>query len=276
MILKEVRVRYRQEAGTGKPHYLNNEDIRGIAASVRRQLLPDPDAHRLTSDRLLGIETIAVNGIRLGVSWSTDYPVTGDRDEPVLGVCEYDHQGMPDTALVSVNADLTRDNEGLRLGTLAHEFAHAVFEVPSWRAIARQTDAFADAEEQAHRVFRTVTVDEEHLTVPAGRAVPGQFSEWRANEFMGSLVVPKDLLADRLRHHALALGIPLETESGQGWLFFARKAFRIAADIDGGRYALQIALLLSNLADDFGVSLRFVKVRLLRYGLATSAQLEPG
>lgn len=120
-----------------------------------------------------------------------------------------------------------------------------------------------------------MTVSEEHL-IAVRKAGERDFCEWRANEFMGSLLVPRDLLAARLRHHAEALGIPLEGDPRQGLMLFSARVFAIAADVDRGRYDVEIAILLSNLADDFGVSLRFIEVRLLRYGLATDAQLGPG
>jgi len=127
-------------------------------------------------------------------------------------------------------------------------------------------------DEPIHRVFRRVTVSEEHL-IAVRKAGERDFCEWRANEFMGSLLVPRDLLAARLRHHAEALGIPLEGDPRQD---LSGNGFAIAADVDRGRYDVEIAVLLSNLAGDFGVSPRFIEVRLLRYGLAIDVQLGPG
>lgn len=276
MTLKQVDVRYRHQAATGKPLHVNNDEVRGVAGHVRGQLLAAADAYRLTSDALLSIETIRANDVRLDVCWSTDYPVTNERGEPVLGVCEYDHRGMPDTALISVNPDLTRDNDGLLLGTLAHELGHAIFDVPGWRTISCQTGLFGLVDEPIHRVFRRVTVGEEQLSAPVRKAGERDFCEWRANEFMGSLLVPRDLLAARLRHHAQALGLPLEGDPELEPMLFSERVFRIAADVDRGRYGFKIAILLSNLAEDFGVSPRFIEVRLVRYGLATDAQLGLG
>ena len=80
-------------AGTAKPLYLNNDDVRSVAADVRRQLQSAADGCWMTAGRLLQIETIRANDAALDVVWSTDYPVTNERGEPVLGVCEYDHRG---------------------------------------------------------------------------------------------------------------------------------------------------------------------------------------
>ena len=133
--MTQVSVRYRCQAGTAKPLYLNNDDVRNVAADLRRQLQSATDGCWMTPGRLLQIETIRANDVALDVVWSTDYPVTNERGEPVLGVCEYDHRGMPDTALISVNPELTGDNKGLLLGTLAHELGHAIFDAPGWRMI---------------------------------------------------------------------------------------------------------------------------------------------
>ncbi len=116
MTPKQVDVRYRYQTITAKPLYISNDDVRRVAADVRGQ----------------SVQRRGGRMARLGTRhcdrgcWSTDYPVTNEQDEAVLGVCEYDHRGMPDTALISVNPHLTRDNDGLLLGTLAHELGHAI------------------------------------------------------------------------------------------------------------------------------------------------------
>ncbi len=118
-----------------------------------------------------------------------------------------------------------------------------------------------------------MTTDEEHLTSSVRKTGERDFGEWRANEFMGSLLVPRDLLAARLQHHAQAIGIPLETHPAPGLLASVAAAFRLAASVDRRRSAFAISILLHRLAADFGVSLKFIQVRLLRYGLATGEQL---
>jgi hypothetical protein len=274
---KHLHVRYRHQAATAKPYYLNNEDVRSVAADVRHQLAPAVDRYRLTGETLLQIEAIRVNNACLDVCWSKDHPVTNERGEPVLGVCEYDHRGVPDAALISVNPDLTRDKEGLLLGTLAHELGHAIFDVPGWRAIACQTGLPGWMErEPVHRVFQAVSVDEGHLTGAGRKAGDRDFGEWRANEFMGSLLVPRDLLAARLRHHAERIAIPLKVEPEPGLIPLVKESPAIAAYVDRVRFGSKIVILLNNLAADFGVSPRFIQIRLLRYGLATNAQLGLG
>lgn len=271
MTSKTVEVRYRHQPATAKPHFVSNDDVRRIAADVRRQI-GCGDADRLRREHLLGIGAIRANGIHLGVCWSVDHPVTDDRGAAVLGVCEYDHRGLPDTALISVNPVLAGDGDGLLLGTLAHELGHAIFDVPGWRTMAGQQSLPGLLGDEIQRVYRAVTTDEDHLTGPARKAGERDFVEWRANEFMGSLLVPRRRLGCRLRHHAARLQIPVEKITCADLLASASEV-RIAGRVDAGRFDLALNMLLTELADDFGVSLKFVRVRLVRYGLATGEQL---
>jgi hypothetical protein len=267
-----LRVRYRHQAA--RPFYLNNEEVRSVAADVRRQLPAAADGYRLAGETLLRIETIEINSACLDVCWSTEYPVTDARGEPVLGVCEYDHRGMPDTALISVNAELTRGKGGLLLGTLAHELAHAIFDVPGWQVMACRSGMPGD--EAIHRVFRAVTVNAGSLAPSIPKAGDREFGEWRANEFMGALLVPRDLLAVRLRHHAERIGIPCAAEHGPSALAEQGPPIAAPGAPASRRAGVKTAILLSKLAGDFGVSPRFIQVRLLRYGLATTPQAAPG
>jgi hypothetical protein len=60
-----LRVRYRHQAA--KPFYLNNDEIRSVAADVRRQLPPAADGYRLAGETLLQIATIEINSACLDV-----------------------------------------------------------------------------------------------------------------------------------------------------------------------------------------------------------------
>lgn len=268
-----VDVAYRHNPLNAEPHYVSNDEVQRLAGDVRRQIgRAGLDSLRLTPRQLLGIDGIRANGVGLDLCWTVDHPVTNEREEPVLGVCEYDHRGMPDTALISVNPELTEGNEGLLVGTLAHELGHAIFDVPGWRTSCRNDNLpglFSDA---TARIYRAVTPDEDHLTRKASKR---DFAEWRANEFMGSLIVPREQLAARWRHHANLCGVPLQGNRSDDLLspHGAGTSLCHASDLDPARFALPLTLSLCNLANEFGVSIKFIRVRLLRYGLATEAQL---
>ncbi len=99
-------------------------------------------------------------------------------------------------------------SEALVLSTLAHETGHAIFDAPGWIVAAGQGPGlFDDPGAPAHTAYRTTTRDGEHLAraTPANGGVqehsPGvtvrsdeYFAELRANEFMGSLLVPRQRL----------------------------------------------------------------------------------
>ena len=42
MTLKQVDVRYRHQAATGKPFYVNNDEVRGVAGMSAVSCLPPP------------------------------------------------------------------------------------------------------------------------------------------------------------------------------------------------------------------------------------------
>lgn len=117
-----------------------------------------------------------------------------------------------------------------------------------------------------------VTPDEEHLSRKANKR---DFAEWRANEFMGSLIVPRRQLGERLRYHARRYGIPLQSSGTRDLLdsFGVPSSFCIAPSFEPTRFAVPLGLLIANLAHEFGVSVKFIRVRLMRYGLATEKQL---
>ena len=94
------------------------------------------------------------------------------------------------------------------MSTLAHETGHAIFDAPGWIVdAAKGPGLFDDPDAPARAAYRTTTRDGEHLAraTPANGGVraPGPgvpagsdeyFAELRANEFMGSLLVPRQRL----------------------------------------------------------------------------------
>ena len=87
----------------------------------------------------------------------------------------------------------------------------------------------------------------------------GRGAEARANEFMGALLVPPVPLHTRLLAHARSEGLRLCRGPHLG-----RPASPIVAASNG---AEALAGVLAVLAGDFGVSEKFIDVRLSRYGL---------
>ncbi len=266
-----------------RPLFLKNSEIESIAVQVRQQLVEATTA-ALSLAILNGISGLRVNGIVVDLFVGTGEVVHDEQGNPVLGICEYD-PGVPDTAIVSVSPVGDYANEELVLSTLGHELGHAIFDAPGWIVDASKGPGlFDDLDESGRRAYRTTTRDVEHMakvSPPAGNAdaissptIPGHtsreeyFAELRANEFMGSLLVP--------RHH---LNLAVENLAPQHGITIHRSpsldpevpgtSLHLMPEGDLGPYYLEC--LQKALAEGFGVNRRFIQVRMQRYGL-----LNPG
>ena len=235
-----IAVHYPSHPGTGAPRALSAAAIRAVAAQVRRQVQPEPDSFTISVPALLQAgQRVQVNGRSLAVIWDLAHPLRDEAGHRILGVCDTDPE-EPDCAYVSVNAELTANRPELERSTVAHEFGHVLFDVPA----ALQTST---------RRFRAVAADAAALYRVGGNA------ECRANEFMGALLAPPVALHTRLLAHARSEGLRLARGPHHG-----RPGSPILA---AGNPPDAVAGVIAALAGDFGVSERFIAVRLARYGL---------
>jgi hypothetical protein len=247
-----------------RPRYLKHDRVEVLARQVRDQLVGSK-ALALPLDVLAGISEIRVNGMLVNVDIDTEHLVHDEAQKPVLGACEYD-PSVPDTALVSVSPACEVGSTHLVLSTLAHELGHACFDTPGWIFDASQGPDLFDSEQQSSRIYRTTTQDPGHLSKPSEIEKEQQIAEYRANEFMGSLLVPRSQLCLAALQLAPALGInvgsgpSLHPDFPSGEILFAppnRDSFDCLA-MDSFNLGL---------AELFGVSSRFIEVRMQRYGL---------
>lgn len=249
-----------------RPKYVKHIEIEGIAALARHQLVGS-GVDAIPFDALREINRLKINGIDFSLEVSTDCEVHDDEGRHVFGICEYD-PGVPDTAMVCVSPVGEKLSELLALSTLAHELGHAVFDAPGWIVDGSRGPGLFDAlEPAAQRAYRTTTPDSDHLakspTAPAQAALATEihFAELRANEFMGSLLVPRQHLnaaVEELAPHfniALHRGPSLDPEIPGTSLHLSSGD---TSDLEFFEKAL---------AARFGVNPRFVQVRLQRYGL---------
>jgi hypothetical protein len=214
--------------------------IRAVAAQVRRQVPREADSLALDMPALLeACRSVEVNGRRLAVSWEFGRPLQDEHGEAVLGLCDIDPD-EPGWAYLAVNGPMTAHRPDLALSTAAHELGHLLFDVPA---------ALARGEQRYHAVASS----------PRALDRMGRGAEARANEFMGALLAPPVPLHTRLLAHARSEGLRLGRGPHQG-----RPASPIVA---AGNRADALAGVLAALAADFGVSERFIAVRLSRYGL---------
>ena len=183
---------------------------------------------------------LVVNGKPITLSWGLDRPIHDENRHEALGVCENDPE-LPDTVMISVNASLLAHQPEVIRSTAAHEFAHAIFDMP------------AAMGGNIRRTFRT--------SVASAIARPGapiDWVEWRADEFMGAFLVPADKLARVLPKHASALDLPFRWRAAPD----GRSVPFVDLDPSEGT----LGLLVDDLAEAFGVTAAFMSVRLAKGG----------
>lgn len=239
-----VRVQYAQ-GRAGEPARLWTEDVRAVAIGLRQRLF-GPAIRPIEVEGLVRkAQTLIVNGRPIEISWDLDNPVVDPDGATVLGVCEHDPD-VPDTALVALNADLTRDHPELRRSTAGHELAHAVFDMP------------AAIRSGAGRVFRLHAIQ----APPSG--VVRDWREWRANEFMGAFLMPPAMTAKVVPQAAGEIG------AGLRWVRPPRSEHPVPSVAHHPFDVIEAVVL--GAAERFGVSPDFAAVRLRRYGMIGRAQ----
>lgn len=224
----------------GDPHRLSTQKIASIASDIRSRLFgiqPRPvDVPALIAKTA----RLVVNGKPITLSWGLDRPIHDENGHEALGVCENDPE-LPETVMISVNASLLAHQPEVIRSTAAHEFAHAIFDMP------------AAMGGNIRRTFRT--------SVAPAIARPGapiDWVEWRADEFMGAFLVPADKLARVLPKHASALDLPFR------WCAAPDGRSVPFVDLDPSEGTL--GLLVDDLAEAFGVTAAFMSVRLAKGG----------
>ena len=265
-----------------RPSYIKNSEIEGIAVLARQQLV-DAATDAIPLATLSAISGLKINGVVFDLFVGTGNVVHDERGNPVLGICEYD-PGVRDTAMVSVSPVGVNASEELVLSTLGHELGHAIFDAPGWIVDASKGPGLFDEPcDAARRAYRTTTRDVEHLAkvqpvaeaaATPSLAIPGHttkeeyFAELRANEFMGSLLVPRQRLNLAIEELAPRHGVTIHRSPSLD-PDLPGTGLHLTADGDIGFF--DIECLQKAVAKRFGVNRRFIQVRMERYGL-----LKPG
>lgn len=257
------------------PRYIKHTEVEGIAALARQQMV-DANTDAISLSVLRDISSLKINGIQFDLWVDTEHVVNDEQGNPVLGVCEFDPDASPDATILSVSPVSDTASVELVLSTFAHELGHAIFDAPSWIAAAAQGPGlFDDPSELARKAYRTTTRDAEHLAKqPESSAVRNSelernvhFAELRANEFMGSLLVPRQHLYRAVETLAPKHGVTIHRSPSLD-PDLPGTTMRLTADGDIGFFDMEC--LQKALAKRFGVHRRFIQVRMERYGLLTS------
>jgi hypothetical protein len=224
----------------GEPHRLSAAALARIASDLRTRLFGVHGKPFAVAALIARTERLLVNGEPITLSWGLDRAIHDDEGREVLGVCENDPE-LPGTVMISVNGSLLADQPEVIRSTAAHEFAHAIFDMP------------AAMGGNIRRTFRT--------SIAPAVAKPGapiDWLEWRADEFMGALLVPADRLARVLPKHASALNLPFRWRGAPD----GRPVPFVDLDPSEGT----LGLLVDDLAEAFGVTAAFMSVRLAKGG----------
>jgi hypothetical protein len=234
-----VQVTYRHSRFTAAPEYLSPSEIWVVARNIRNQLEHDRFERRLPLDEVPDrLRRLEVNGVAFDVEWDLDHEVLNPAGKPVMGVTEYD-KASPECVMVSVNGPKLRCLDTLLRSTIAHELGHVVFDAPGWVSIPPDAPV---------------------CTGFSSRKSPHDPREARANEFMGALLVPASLLRVDLQRQAKRLRLP---QSPRPSTIMAGAPAYDAAHLDSD--SIEEAIFV--LAERYGVSESFLRVRLERYDL---------
>lgn len=241
-----VSLSYPHDPTSKAPHPLAAETVWSVAAQLRQAVPRRDSPWALDPKDLAAAATrLEINRSNVDVHWDFAHAVHDEERRPVLGICETD-PAAPGIAFVSINSTMLADRPELLLSTLAHELGHVVFDVPA-------------ATRHSARRYRSVSADAHSFDGATVR------EERRANEFMGALLVPPVPLHLRLVAHARAERLRMVHAPHCG-----RVGCRVLAR---GTSAEALAGIVAALAGDFGVSDRFIAVRLQRYRLIEGGRL---
>ncbi len=229
---------------TLEPRRLRREEIWAVAEDARRQLCRGPRPKVDVAQIARRSVCLQVNGLVFELRWQFDRSVEDEASQPVVGLVEHD-PAWPTGATISIDSASIGERDDLGRSTAAHELGHAIFDVPTW---IWRTQNTSGAESRRY-----------HLTETSERDAAAEIDwvEWRANEFMGAFLAPRAMLHRHMHKRAAGLAIPL-IEGGRGGELLVVCPQAPPPLIDE---------LVGELADLFGLSEPFIRMRLRRYGL---------
>ncbi|WP_127752675.1 hypothetical protein [Devosia sp. 1566] len=240
----QIALKYPHDARSLEPGRLRRSDIAALALEVREQLVPDRTPKLDVTRIIHATRQLRVNGLEYDAHWELRKDLQGEFGEPALGLVDFDKE-LPKTALVFLDEFEVHNRDYIARSTAAHELAHLLFDAPA----------------RLRKIERGETlspVQKADLMLPkdrSGRSEPMNWVEWRADEFMGSLLAPAKVIHAHMLRVCIALRVPRRANE-QGRLM-----------INGNKAGNDlIQAVIDELAEIFGLSSVFIEYRLQRYG----------
>ncbi len=224
---------------TGEAARMSGETLARYAVALRRQLFGMGGKSVEVDELARKTKRLVVNGRQIRLAWDIEHEVEDDLGKPALGICDVDPDA-PDTVMISVNGPRLADRPGVFRSTAVHELAHAIFDMPP--VLGKSRKAFQAS-----------------IGAATAQGGPIDWTEWRADTFMGAFLVPLNRLARALAKEAGALEIPFRWRSAPNGLPIPFLDIHPNAEV--------VDLLLDSLAEIFGVTPAFIAVRLKKGGL---------
>lgn len=238
--MSALAVNYPHDDRSFEPRNMRAPTIWSHAAAVRRQLDLRANRPQLDLDRLIDrCSHLLINGREVQTHWECDHRIHDEEAVEVLGATEFD-PACPGAVMVYVNGVLIDQQTALLRSTACHELAHVIYDAPAWL-------------ECRHPTPRRLQY---RVQPPRHRGGEVDWREWRANEFMGALLVPPDQLHKMFVKQATA-----------NEFRFIGAAGRLPVVDQASTDPDRIDAILEELGEWFGVSAKFVEVRIKKYGL---------
>jgi len=239
-----ITLRYPHDARSLEPRPLRRSDIASLALEVRDQLVRSGTAKLDVTTIIQATRQMYINGIEYEAHWELQKDLQGETGEPALGLVDFDKE-LPKTVLVFLDEFEVRNRDYLARSTAAHELAHLLFDAPGRLKKIERGEALT-SEQKASLMLPKVQPK---------RGPSPNWIEWRADEFMGSLLAPAKVIHMHMLRVCIALRVPRRANEWGRLMINGDKA-----DND------LIQAVIDELAEIFGLSSQFIEYRLQRYG----------
>jgi hypothetical protein len=239
-----LTLRYPHDARSLEPGRLRRCDLASLASEIRSQLVPDRTAKLDVTKIINATRHLHVNGLEYKAHWELRKDLTGEFGDPALGLVDFDKE-LPTTAMVFLDEFEVLNRDYIARSTAAHELAHLLFDAPARLRKIERGEPLSPEQKAA-------------LMLPkerSSRTTATDWVEWRADEFMGSLLAPPKVIHAHMLKVCIALRVPRRADEHGRLMINGNKA----------HYDL-IQAVIDELAEIFGLSSQFIEYRLQRYG----------